>query len=77
VATYEAAPALVVGEGDLRDVEHDPVIAHVLESPFELHRTHPFEPKAGILYKAGGGFKSFQPGSEQHIVAQAYALNTG
>lgn len=43
------ASAFAVGEGDLRDVEHDPVIAHVLESPFELHRTHPFEPKAGIV----------------------------
>jgi hypothetical protein len=37
------ASTFAVGEDDLRDVEDDPVIAHVLESPFELHRAHPFE----------------------------------
>lgn len=53
------ASALAVGEGDLRDVEDDPVSAHVLESPFELHRAHPFETKTAILYKERIGFKSF------------------
>ena len=53
------APTFAVVEGDLRDVEDDPVNAHVLESPFELHRPHPFEAKTAILYKERIGFKSF------------------
>jgi hypothetical protein len=53
------ASTFAVGKGDLRDVEDDPVSAHVLGSPFELHRAHPFEAKMAILYKERIGFKSF------------------
>ncbi|XVN18006.1 hypothetical protein QZH46_22260 [Pseudomonas corrugata] len=56
---FAQASAFAVGEGDLRDIEDDPVIAHVLESPFELHRSYPFEVKAAILYNERIGFKSF------------------
>jgi hypothetical protein len=47
------APTFAVGEGDLRDVEDDPVIAHVLESPFELHRPYPFGVR-GQFSETGG-----------------------
>jgi hypothetical protein len=56
---FAQAPTFAVGEDDLRDVEDDPVIAHVLESPFELHRSFPFEVQVAILYNERIGFKSF------------------
>lgn len=49
----------VAVKGNPRDVEEDPVIAPVLESPFELHNPHPFGAKVAILYNGRIGFKSF------------------
>ncbi|WP_406821857.1 hypothetical protein ACJA3S_11030 [Pseudomonas sp. KnCO4] len=36
------APAFTVGKGDLRDVEHDPVVAHVRLCSGKFHLSHPF-----------------------------------
>jgi hypothetical protein len=47
------------------------VIAHVLESPFELHRSYPFEVKAAILYNERIGFKSF------HVIGNTNVPVTG
>jgi hypothetical protein len=53
------APTFAVGEGDLRDVEDDPVTAHVLKSSFELHHPDPFGVKEAILCNGRIGFNHF------------------